>query len=446
MENVNKKYLPVLDRILKKNFPEYFKEIKGMNKEQRKSVQILTQKEINELHRRYKTEGDIGARDKLIYSQLRLAYYYALKYYQTNNKTNLEAEDVLGFANQILVEIIEEYDPYKQKSAEDGKFNKLPSFVRTWLNYRLHKKQKDFGLSIHLPHNQINDLTLQTRYYEAFNLRFGRKPYNGESFEITEKVSDENIKRRLTFDYDEKVIKFEYFLDNEWHFDRNRKITKYNKIMSGNQRTNDSKDEFFDLMEGDYDIPLDDNKSLLYDALKQAMEELTQREQESLRLCYKQNEPMHNIPTLLTPDYECKKEVNSLLVTSSNTIDIYLEKNGSKIHLTYNIIANHHCEKSQTIEQQHPEIEMLTHKFKNKQTNAGYDEFRFIVSDAENIKVIHKSCDGKKELECTYDGRVMSFEVMYKYGAIFATQTFLNNKRKLINKLRRELKYLKNIN
>lgn len=447
MEAITQKYLPSLNKTLKRYFPEYFKKIKGLSTEERKSVPIITQAEINILHNKYKNEGDIKARDKLIYSQLRLVYYYSYQYFMNENKTRLDMEDLLGFANQILVEIIEEYDPYKKRE-EDGEFNKLPSFIRTWLYYNLHKKQKDYGLAIQLPHNQINDTTLQVRYESTFQRRFGREPFNGESIEVNEYGFNNRGKsksqKKVTFNYDEKHLLLETNKSGKWVFDRIVKIPKNKKVISGNIKTNDSREEIFDTMRGDHDVPLGDDNNLLILQITEAITNLTERERESVDYLFYRDEPLNNIPALLTPDYTSKKEVNSLNQTSSNTVDIYLKKDGKQIHLQYDITVNNHVKKTQELLQENPLVNMLTHKYKKITTTLAYDSYKFEIEGATDIKIIHGTCDNDKNIDFTYDGRILNFSVNYSFGVIFATQTFINKKEKLMNKLRKELRYLKN--
>lgn len=454
-------YIPEMDKILKRMFPKYYQNIKGLSKHQQKNLQFLSQDEVIGLYNKYKQNKDLKSRDTLIISQLPLVFHYAQKFFIENQKTSLTSEDILGFANTTLIELIDDYKPFNEK----GEYHKFASYIRTFLDFKLHNIQKDLGYEITMPFNQLNDITNYEKILAQFEMKYAREPYNGESFEIKNKSSV----FKYTFDFDEKLLLIEKYVFGNWSSEKPIKICEKKKVLSGDSSTvycNNDKNiireligerlswneipieyaeiDFFDTIESD-DSNYYTKDNQLLEALKMAVGKLSQREQESLNLIFNLDELAQNIPALLKPDLESKKEVNTLKNSSKNSLDIYITKaNNEQVHLNYNITANYHVEKCESIPQSNAEM-LITHKFKNKSTNIDYDKYKFHIEGATNIKITHTTHNSSKELQYLYDGYTLQFEVNYKYGIIFATQTLLNNKEKIINKLRLSLKNYKYI-
>lgn len=114
---------------------------------------ILTDEEFIALYEEYKM-GNQFARDKLIISQLKMIYSNVLEFKRKYSNLDLEVEDLLGYANEILIQILDKYEPYN----EDGKVNKFPSFVRTWVNWYLLNKVKNVGNTVRIPVNVIRNM------------------------------------------------------------------------------------------------------------------------------------------------------------------------------------------------------------------------------------------------------------------------------------------------
>jgi len=440
-----KDYTTSVDDIIRVNFPEYYEKTK-----KGKKSEILSQQEINTLHAKYKNEGDLKARDRLIYSQLKLVYYYTTKFHFKQNGTSLSPEDLLGFANEILVLLIDKYDPCKGKSSEEiekGVFNKLPTFIQSFLDKYLHKKIKDYGLEIRLPHNQISDKTLQKKYIQIFTKKHGRNPYNGEKMETYETKNKVKILKRVTFKLEEKKIYIEKKINDEWVYDKKiNSSPNHTHTVSGNVFANEEGDELLDLLTDEVStVCLEDNNNMIYQSLKQAVDELNIREKESILLQYYYNEDKKDIPSLLTPDYNSKREIKSLSRTSKNVIDIYIRKNNKISHLTYNVVSNYHVGEFNANEQKHKDVEFISHKYKDIKTTFSNDKYVLGVENAEDIKILHTTCKGTSEIEkYEYDGKTISFNIEYHYGVIFTSMTFTNKRRDILNKLRKQLRILKN--
>lgn len=452
---LEKRYLPQIDNAIKRNFPDYFKKVKGLSKSKRKEISILTQTEIIELFDRYK-QGDLEARDLLIYSQLKLVYLYTKKFHITNNGTNISEEDLLGFANLILLEILEDYNPYKDKT--DNEINNFSSFIRTWLEFNLHTELKKYGLTIKLPSNKITEITLQKRYLSKFEQRYGELPKHGDEFIFCER----GIHKKIIFD----LLEGEMFLyekdGNDFVF---KKTIKYDEsetfeIKSGNEVVSSENEEIdvelFDVIKGDISIEINDNEKIIKDAIENVLKNLSNREQEYISLFFFKEEPLKNIPALITPDENNKTEIKTLNKTSFNKINItYSKKDGKEIFISYNIISNHH-----TIEGNHDEIFSkdlipVSHKYSNISTKEKFSDFTFEILDinsieVESINVEHETYKGIKKVdfeisECEDGKHLLNFFVEYNYGIIFTSQTFLNNNETLLKKLRTKLINLKKI-
>jgi DNA-directed RNA polymerase specialized sigma subunit len=450
---IEKRYLPQIDNAIKRNFPEYFKKIKGLSKHKRKEITILTQAEIINLFEKYK-EGNLCARDLLIYSQLKLVYLYTKKFHITNNGTNISEDDLLGFANLILLEILDGYNPYK----DNNEINNFSSYIRTWLEFNLHTELKKYGLTIKLPSNKITEITLQKRYVSKFEQRHGEVPKHGDEIVFCER----GIHKKIIFNLlDEEMVLFER--ENEdYVFKKNIKYDESEtfEIKSGNEVVlNENEDidlELFDVIKSDVSIDINDNEKLIKDSIENVLKNLSQREQQYISLFFFEEQSLKNIPTLITPDVNNKTEIKTLNKTSLNKINISIpKKDETKIFISYNIISNHH-----TIEGSHDEFGLkeiipVTHRYKNISTKEKCSDFIFEILDINSIEVEaitieHETHKGSKKLDFVIeesdDGKwVLNFFVEYSYGIIFTSQTFLNNNENLLKKLRNKLIKLKKI-
>ena len=452
---IEKRYLPEIDNAIKRKFPDYFKKIKGLSKSKRKEISILTQSEIIDLFEKFK-EGDLESRDLLIYSQLKLVYLYTKRFHISNNGTNISEDDLLGFANLILLEILEDYNPYKDKEANE--INNFSSYIRTWLEFNLHTELKKYGLTIKLPSNKITEITLQKRYISKFEQRYGELPRHGDEISFCER----GIYKKVYFDLLDNEIKIFERDNNDYVFKKSVKYdeTETFEIKSGNEvviRENEDVDlELFDVIKGDITIEINDNERLIKDSIENVLKNLSSREQEYMSLFFFKEESLKNIPALITPDINNKNEIKTLNKTSFNRVNVeMLKKDETKIFISYNITSNYH-----TIESSHNEIISkdlipVNQKYSNILTKEKSSDFIFEFLDINSIKresinIEHETYKGIKNVDfeiCeSEDGKYrLNFFVEYSYGIIFTSQTFLNNNETLLKKLRTKLINLKKL-
>jgi DNA-directed RNA polymerase specialized sigma subunit len=452
---IEKRYLPEIDNAIKRKFPDYFKKIKGLSKSKRKEISILTQSEIIDLFEKFK-EGDLESRDLLIYSQLKLVYLYTKRFHISNNGTNISEDDLLGFANLILLEILEDYNPYKDKEANE--INNFSSYIRTWLEFNLHTELKKYGLTIKLPSNKITEITLQKRYISKFEQRYGELPRHGDEISFCER----GIYKKVYFDLLDNEIKIFERDNNDYVFKKSVKYdeTETFEIKSGNEvviRENEDVDlELFDVIKGDITIEINDNERLIKDSIENVLKNLSSREQEYISLFFFKEESLKNIPALITPDINNKNEIKTLNKTSFNRVNVeMLKKDETKIFISYNITSNYH-----TIESSHNEIISkdlipVNQKYSNILTKEKSSDFIFEFLDINSIKresinIEHETYKGIKNVDfeiCeSEDGKYrLNFFVEYSYGIIFTSQTFLNNNETLLKKLRTKLINLKKL-
>lgn len=438
-------YLPMLDKIVKRHFPEYHAKINKLPKNKRKGIEPLTDAQVLNYYKLYKEEGDLDARNMLIFSQMSLVCYITKEFHYTSNGTKLSPEDLLGFANYILITLVDEYNPYEKKTPEEiskGIINKFPSFIQTWLRFNLHKQLKEYGLDIKLPHNRINDITNYKKIYSKFVNRYGRPPYDEDYIEYFHK----NNKFKATFFiYGREVVIERQEKDGVWSHHKTITIQIINQVVSGNATINEEEGELFDIIEGEYNVSMDDNQTLLNDSIKFVLESLDDRERESLELYFFKNESVKNIPYLLTPDYTSKKEIKRLQETSKNEINIYINYKGVNTPIKYNIISNFHTEAIDETLLESKLIQTKSHKFKNISTNKKTDIFEFILKKGKVVKIEHVTNKNIQNIpfEINKSNKLITFQVSYSYGEIFTSQTFLNKHDKLMKKLRKQLKHIK---
>lgn len=428
---IEQRYLPQIDKLIAKHLPN----------------KTLTQEEILNLFQKYK-KGDQYSRDLIVYSQLKLVYLYTKKFHATLNGALISEEDLLGFANLILMEILETYDPFTKK--EEGAFNNFSSYVRTWLEYNLHTELKKYGLLIKLPSNKITEIAAQKRYILKYEQKYGEKPRHGDEVIFCEKGET----RKVVFDIANE--KMHIYTKQSQAFSLLKSI-KYEEelfeVTSGNdlvmmEGTN-SQIEFFDTVEAqeEYSNP---NDKIIKKAIETAIADLSEREKEYVSLFYLKEQPLKNIPILLKPDLQNKNEIKTLNKTSENRISVSIgKKDGSKIFIEYKVVANHHVEEQVSDEITSKEITCFSHNYSNFSTKSLSDKYSFTFEDIDsvnikNIEIIHhkhkKSSNICFNISKTSDGKFeLSFEIQYSYGMIFTPQTFLNNNENLLKKLRTKL-------
>jgi DNA-directed RNA polymerase sigma subunit (sigma70/sigma32) len=451
-------YMPMVDKIVKRHFPDYHWKITNLPKDHKDRIGLepLDDDEVVMLYKRYKEQGDIKARDRMIYSQLSLVCYFTRSFYYNVNGTRLSPEDLLGFANYILIKLIDTYNPFVDITEEEykngGQIKKLPSYVQTFMQFALHKELKNYGLEIRLPHNRINAITDSKKLISKFANRYGREPYDGDSITYKVKSNDSQsnyIWYRATFNlYDNEIIIEKKVGKTMWQYDKKIPLYEQHKMISGNSAVGDEEaDEFFDLLEGDYNITMDNTQYLLKESIESFLNTLPLREREYVDLFYFQNKAQEAIPTLLTPDYNSKKELKRLNLTSKNEINIYIRVNGEEKVLSYNITANFHTEKSQDKLIDLEYILPINHECSDICTNNKSDYYNLQILTGEIIKVEHVKYSGTNEIAYkleTIDGKqYLQFNVEYSYGEIFTSQSFKNKHKILTKKIRQQMKYLK---
>lgn len=446
-------YIPQVTKIIKRHFPEYHERIKNLPKDKRKGIEPLTDEEVIKLHKRYIEDNDTKARDILIYSQLSLVCYITKGFYYNINGTKLAPEDLLGFANYILVKLIDTYDPYSQKSEEEiskGIINKFPSYIQTWLRFNLYKELKNFGLLIKLPHNRIIDISNYKHYLSKFANRYGREPYDGEQITFHDKGDKYNVVFKI---YDKEIEVYKE-CNTKWKLHKKFPIQPQYSVVSGNEKVNESDgnmEEFFDLMPDNSNENDETVSNLISNSINDVLEELNNRERELLILKYIKRLPAKNIPSLLTPDLECKRELKRLEETSKNEIHIYIRRGSEVFKYIYNVISNYHIDEGVENEVDTDLFEPISHKYKDIRTNVQKDKYTFSITDGSLEKVVHVKTNKMVEEIITptvkeKDGTTyVEFDVNYNYGHIFTSQTLLNQKKKLEKKLRRKLIHLKQL-
>ena len=447
--DIEKTYLPQIDNIIKRYFPKYFERIKNLPQSKKKKIPILSQEELVELYFKYK-EGDIHSRNLMIYSQLKLVYLYAKKFHITQNGTNISEEDLVGFANLILMEIIDDYVPFTEGKNE---LNSFSSFIRTWLEFNLHTELKKYGLAIKLPPNKITEISLQKKLISKYEQVNGESPRHGDYIDYCEK----GINKRAFFDVLNEKIEIYEKQGNELILIKSSKFDTLEvfEIKSGNEIINkDSEEvhlEVFDGIKSDPLITLNFNDDIMKKSIEKVLDDLTQREREFIDLYYFRSEAIKKIPSLLTPDKNNEGEMRTFNKTSRNTITVKgMKKNSEEVFIVYEVFANAHDVPAEKHAVHTDGITAITHKNTDIITNEVNDTYEFLLSneiDLNTIEVKHRYCKNeenvKYSLNSTEDGYVLNFNINYSYGMIYTPQTFLNNNETLLKKLRTKLINLK---
>lgn len=447
--DIEKTYLPQIDSIIKRYFPKYFERIKNLPQSKKKKIPILSQEELVELYFKYK-EGDIHSRDLIIYSQLKLVYLYAKKFHITQNGTNISEEDLVGFANLILMEIIDDYVPFTEGKNE---LNNFSSFIRTWLEFNLHTELKKYGLAIKLPPNKITEISLQKKLISKYEQVNGESPRHGDHVDYCERGVD----KRAIFDVLNEKIEIYEKQENDLVLIKSSKFDTLEvfEIKSGNEIVNkDSEEvhlEIFDGIKSESLITLNFNDDIMKKSIEKVLDDLTQREREFVELYYFRSEAIKKIPSLLTPDKNNEGEMKTFNKTSRNTITVKgNKKNSEEVFIVYEVFANAHDTPAGKNKVDVDGITAITHKNTELITNEVQDTYEFLLSneiDLNTIEVKHKSCkneeDIKYSLNLTENGYILNFKINYSYGMIYTPQTFLNNNETLLKKLRTKLIHLK---
>jgi hypothetical protein len=165
-------------------------------------------------------------------------YLYAKKFHITQNGTNISEEDLVGFANLILMEIIDDYVPFIEGKSE---LNNFSSFIRTWLEFNLHTELKKYGLAIKLPPNKITEISLQKKLISKYEQVNGESPRHGDQVDYCER----GINKRAIFDVLNEKIEIYEKQENELVLIKSSKFDSLEvfEIKSGNEIINKDSDE-----------------------------------------------------------------------------------------------------------------------------------------------------------------------------------------------------------
>ena len=112
-----------------------------------KMYSVLNSEEQNRLAEKWQKYGDISARDRLVYSCLRLVLSVANRY--ASNRDDLF--DLIQEGNQGLLRAADKYNPNKGAS--------FSTYAHEWIFSKVFKHRLNLGRIVPLPRHQIDTLT-----------------------------------------------------------------------------------------------------------------------------------------------------------------------------------------------------------------------------------------------------------------------------------------------
>lgn len=416
----------------------------------RKRCTNISNDRFLEIYQKYKNGCD-KSREILILSQLKLVFKYAYAFHLNSNGSSLDIDDIVGFSNEILLNILGDYQPYKGKTPQQikaKKYNSFPSFVRNWLEMNLHKVIKDYGNMIRVPHNRIIEVTSFKKYHALFEQK-GHSNTEGYFMVINE---GKYIKKIVNHPLTNKIKV--YYADGlgGWEYKVSLCGSTYDgKHISGEEKaSSDSDVTIFEELEDNETSKQEEEKKRLHKKLLDFFRrDLTKRQNEIVDLYFLREEDLKRIPQIITPNYKNKHEINWLNKTSLNTINIYVkDQQGQEHNLSYEVHCNYHTIEMQDTIIRDNYIKPVNQRFSFIKTKSELGCYKFNLKDAEEIKVTQTVRGKTKKIKHKYENNVLSFKVFYSVGQIFTTQTLLNKKEAILKELRKKslknekLKYL----
>lgn len=418
MSTTHDYFIPNLNLSLRREFPEYFAEISGKGRKERKAIKIIGDEEIDTLFRKYKEEGCLQSRDRLLLSQIRIVLKYVADLIPSLNLKGISNDDVFSMAYEAALLIITNYDKSKGMT--------FSSYIRNFSILYLRKSIKDISNIVRLPQNRINDLTSEKHLVEIFASKTGRLPREDEEFEC-----NYNKKRVLVKFHKEQIV----VKDDENNLS---KIKRDNYIVRDTYPTDFTSsglcDEF--VYETDSEIEEDEVKTQLNESLSL----LNEQEKEIVDLLFYKNHTLKYATHILTPSDI--SEFDMLEQTSANTIVIsYDNLNGNREYKKINIDCRYSNNMSYSANVNLSEVDEVSLSTAN-------DELELIckLPTISNIKIEQIYKDKHKSLDNYIyhkDKDVVTINTKLKRGYIFTTTTLISKRNTIIDKLRKNMIYEK---
>ena len=161
---------------------------------------LLNAEEELELGRRIKEENDAAAREKLIYSNLRLVVYIAKQY----KNQYLSIEELVAEGNIGLMTAVDKYD-YKLGY-------RFSTCATPWIKQAILKALTDKGRSVRLPAHIYQQLTKMKKVIEDFEFENRRQPTYAE---IAAKLGVDEDKVDLLMQWKKDTISMDTPLGDE---------------------------------------------------------------------------------------------------------------------------------------------------------------------------------------------------------------------------------------
>lgn len=376
-------------------------------KKESPSNPFLSHDEKTQLFLKWKEEGCIKSRDKLLSTLYPLAVQQVHDRINKNGNNNIPIEDLEQEANMALLDCLNEYEPEK---------GTLPTFFRSRLPKFFFPAIKQYGNLIRQPDNILRKIKVETLAFDAFVKKYGYYPNVGENFSFN--IKDKNY----------EVI----FGEN----------IQYN-IFSGNKKVTDEEDssEFFDLIALDSENVFDnknDNEDRIQ-ILKEIISTLSNKEKEIIEMAFFSNLETSEILLKLTPHN--KYDFARLYKRSKNELKIKTKNIEQKyIFYVFNAAQSKKCKKKIK------KISFLpiSHDCEINYTPKNKIKFSFgILKNDEIVSITLNGQDISNQLSKTvifnntYD--IFKLSLNLKIGTIYSQQTYSTFLNKVKDKIRKKI-------
>ncbi len=251
----------------------------------------LSEEEFLQLHAQYKENGDISIRNRLV-----MAYGYIAKIAALQMKGSVTAhaqiEDMVNHGMIILIDCIDKYDPTKEAKFETYAFMRVRGGI-----IDLIRKQDWIPRRVRANAKKLNDT------YNELCTKLNRDPTKEELAEVIG-ISVEKLEKYSYEVSTATVYSFEEIMQNVAQMGRNVDESMRDEMTPERKML----------------------KSELHDVLKQAIDELSEREKLVVALYYYENLSLADISKVLEVTVQRVSQINAKAVSKLKAkIDKYIK-------------------------------------------------------------------------------------------------------------------------
>lgn len=405
MKPVNIASISIADRYWVKTVTRKARKLKKENP----NNPFFSNEEKTELFLKWKNDGCVKSRDKLLEALYPLALQQVHALVNRTGSNNVDVQDLEQEANFALVHCLEDYDPT---------LGTLPTFFRSRLPMFFYRALKDYGNFIRIPDNILKDISLENKAFERFIKLNGYYPNTGDTIELNGK--------NIVFGK-----------------------KKLDTVVSGNTSYTHEDDTFelFDITpDKESVVTIDDTSATDY--LNLIIDNLSKREQEIIKYTYYTDLDISEILFLLKP--HSKLDYDRLYKRGTNVLKI--ETTNETLEYTFVVYNNAKKRSSNEIVCANNEIIPISHLYatnyqKTVELNLSFfaQNFQRITLNDKEVCYICEEIDRSIFKDMPYGYQQITIKDCLRGGTIYTSQNYSVRLNEIKDKIRKQITKNKNV-